>query len=109
MIAIETNWIYVKCTEQQAHQLDAIWVKSRNSYRLPNTLGALRELYKMGFDTVEYGKQKAEARETLLRLKAAKIQSNFGRLRPYQRQDIAFLAQLPHAGIFNEQRTGEQI
>jgi SNF2 family DNA or RNA helicase len=109
MIQIETNFIYVKCNDQQARQLDAIWVKSRNAFRLPNTLGALRELYKMGFDTLEEGKRRAAAKEDLLRLKTAEVYSNIGDLRPYQHQDIHFLSQLPHCGVFNDPRTGKSV
>jgi superfamily II DNA or RNA helicase len=108
MITFEQNWIYVKCNDTQAKQLDAIWVKSRNAFRLPNTLGALRELYKMGFDTLEAGKQKAFRKAAILELKnMTSSDTEIPGLRPYQQQDIHFLSCLPHAGIFNQQRTGK--
>lgn len=108
-VTIESNWIYVKCTEQQARHLDAVWVKSKQAYKLPNTIGALRELHKQGFNVAEYGKQKAAARENLLAYK--NLEDTFGdeRLRPYQRVDVSYLKNLPHAGIFNEQRTGKSV
>jgi SNF2 family DNA or RNA helicase len=111
MIQIESDFIYLTCNDQQARILDAQWVKSRKAYRLPNTLGALRELQRQGFDVLEYGKQKAEAREILLSEKkddyVYKANESFEKLRPYQRTDIQFLRLLPHAAIFNEQRTGK--
>lgn len=110
-IAIDSNWIYVQCTETQARQLDAVWVKSKQAYKLPNTLGALRELHKQGFNVTEYGKKKAEARDRFLDIKnrkdSTRIHGTEGKLRPYQRVDVQFLYMLPHAAVFNEQRTGK--
>ena len=111
MITIEPNFIYVTCTNRQAKQMDAVWVKSKRMWRVPNTLGALRELHKLGFDVTEYGKQKAEQRKQMLSAKDAPIGIfDFGsKLRPYQIQDINFLSSIPHCGVFSEMRTGEQI
>jgi SNF2 family DNA or RNA helicase len=111
-ITIENDFIYLTCTDQQAHILDAQWVKSRKAYKLPNTLGALRELHRQGFDVLEYGKKKAEAKKNLLWYKttfyhAERNLKNVDKLRPYQKTDINFLSKLPHAAIFNEQRTGK--
>jgi SNF2 family DNA or RNA helicase len=109
-INIEVNFIYIQCNEQQAKKLDAVWVKSRNAWRLPNTLGALRELHRLGFDVAEYGKQKAKERERLLSVKNSKPTAyQDKRLRPYQQTDIDFLQHIPNAGVFNEPRTGKSI
>jgi hypothetical protein len=97
------NSLYVTCTDQQARTLDAIWMKSKNAYRLPNTLGALRELHKLGFDVAEYGKKKAKQRDNLLSLKTAKTPDVtypgiFGiarNLRPYQKQTSIFFRIYP--------------
>jgi SNF2 family DNA or RNA helicase len=110
MIAIDNDFIFVKCTEQQAKVLDAQWIKSRKAWRLPNTLGALRELHRQGFDVAEYGKKKAELRENLLQKKVkepTKLMDK--RLRSYQQTDIDFLQHIPQAGVFNEQRTGKSF
>jgi SNF2 family DNA or RNA helicase len=108
MLTIENEFIYFTATEQTARKLDAVWVKSKNAYKVPNTLGALRELHKAGYDVAEYGKQKAQARELLLMFKSSNQYRELDkRLRPYQHQDIRFLQQLPNAAIFNEQRTGK--
>lgn len=111
-VTIDPNWIYVKCTEQQARQLDAVWVKSKQAYKLPNTLGALRELHKQGFNVTEYGKKKAEARDRFLLRKEKEPltdEIDLTRLRPYQRMDVNFLTSLPQAGVFSEQRTGKSV
>jgi SNF2 family DNA or RNA helicase len=112
MVTIENDFIYLTCSEPQANKLDAQWIKSRKQYRLPNTLGALRELHRLGFDVMEYGKKKADIRELFLKWKAREdITEGFSdwmpNLRPYQRVDVAFLCKLPHAGIFSEMRTGK--
>jgi hypothetical protein len=41
MLKIENDNIYFTATEQTARKLDAVWVKSKNAWKLPNTLGAL--------------------------------------------------------------------
>jgi SNF2 family DNA or RNA helicase len=107
MLTIENEFIYFTATEQTARKLDGVWVKSKNAYKVPNTLGALRELHKAGYDVAEYGKKKAEAREVHLTYK--NLEDTFGdeHLRPYQRVDVHYLKNLPHAAIFNEQRTGK--
>lgn len=110
MITIENDFIYLTCSDQHAKKLDAQWVKSKKAYRLPNTLGALRELHRLGYDVAEYGKQKAELRERLLTLKTKEPKAyQDKRLRPYQQTDIDFLQNIPHAGVFNDPRTGKSI
>jgi SNF2 family DNA or RNA helicase len=108
---ISKDHIFFRCTEVQAKKLDALWVKSKKAYRLPNTLGALREMHRMGFDVTEYGKQKANHRNLFLDIKKRSditaIPGKQKGLRPYQRVDIQFLSLLPHGAVFNEQRTGK--
>jgi SNF2 family DNA or RNA helicase len=108
MLTIENEFIYFTATEQTARKLDGVWVKSKNAYKVPNTLGALRELHKAGYDVAEYGKKKAQARELLLMFKTSNQYRELDkRLRPYQHQDIRFLQQLPNAAVFSEMRTGK--
>jgi SNF2 family DNA or RNA helicase len=108
MLKIENDNIYFTATEQTARKLDAVWVKSKNAYKVPNTLGSLRELHKAGYDVAEYGKKKAELRESLLSIKHLEMPNTLiDNLRPYQRADINFIKRLPNAAIFNEQRTGK--
>jgi SNF2 family DNA or RNA helicase len=107
MIRIESDFIYFTATEQTARKLDAVWVKSKNAYKVPNTLGALRELHKAGYDVAEYGQKKTEIRDNMLERKNLAAPIIDKRLRPYQNMDINVLKHLPHAAIFNEQRTGK--
>lgn len=109
-VLIEKDWLFFQANENQAKQLDAIYVKSKRAWKLPNTLGSLRELHKLGYDVAEYGKKKAEKRKELLEIKNSNPISFIDqRLRPYQQTDINFLQELPNAGIFNEQRTGKSL
>jgi SNF2 family DNA or RNA helicase len=108
MIEIESNWLYFEADQQQAKQLDAIWNAKRAKYKLPNTLGALRELHKAGYDVKDYGIEKANEQKRLLHRKNSEIVPMYSdKLRPYQLDDIYFLSSLPNAAIFNEQRTGK--
>lgn len=107
---IEKDWIYFQTNDATAKALDAIFVKRLNLWKVPNTLGALRELHRHGYNVAEYGKKKAEAKEKMLIRKRTKIEHHvkgLERLRPYQKTDINFISFLPHAAIFNEQRTGK--
>lgn len=105
---IERDWIYLDCNPQQAKKLDAVWVKSRGKYRLPNTLGALRELKDLGFDVASVIYKKSKAREMLLDKKNSVLCPGYDeRLRKYQRQDIFYLQKVAHPAIFNEPRTGK--
>jgi hypothetical protein len=107
MIQIEQDFIFVSLSDQQAKKLNATWNQKRKTWRVPNTLGALRELHALGYDVLAYGTQKAQAREHLLGVKNLKEAPGEEKLRPYQRVDVNFLHFLPHAAIFNEQRTGK--
>lgn len=108
MAEIERDWIYLDCTPHQAKKLDAVWVKSRGKYRLPNTLGALRELKGLGFPVSSTLNMKEASRKGLM---DRKEEINFPiydkSLRIYQNKDIHFLQRIKHPAIFNEPRTGK--
>jgi SNF2 family DNA or RNA helicase len=108
MIEFTNDFIFFSSNEQKARKLDATWIKSRNCWRLPNTIGALREMHRLGFNVMEYGKTKAHDREVFLKRKNPEIVPLYdNRLRPYQLNDIWFLSHLPHCGVFSEMRTGK--
>jgi SNF2 family DNA or RNA helicase len=108
MIEFTNDFIFFSSDEQKARKLDATWIKSRNCWRLPNTIGALREMHRLGFNVMEYGKTKAHDREVFLKRKNPEIVPLYDkRLRPYQLNDIWFLSHLPHCGVFSEMRTGK--
>lgn len=111
---IDKDWIYVHLSQDEAEKLDAVWVQSKKMYRLPNTLGALRELYKLkpSEELKEYGKRKSSLRSKMLEMKKVSFNATPKRLeglRPYQKSDVHFIAQLLNVGIFSEQRTGKSV
>jgi SNF2 family DNA or RNA helicase len=106
-VTIEKDVIYFEATDQVAKQLDGIYVKSRSRYKIPYTLGALRELWRFGYDVEPLGKQKAEEL-TQLRARKENPAPTLDGLRTYQAQDIYFLSSIqPGAAIFNEMRLGK--
>lgn len=108
MIEITNDFIFIQANDKTAQQLDAVYVKSKKAWKVPNTLGALRELHRLGYDVAEYGKRRSRQREEVLKRKNPETAPNYDdRLRPYQNQDIDFLSQIPNSGLFSEQRTGK--
>jgi SNF2 family DNA or RNA helicase len=110
---IEKDWIYIKVDKDTAMKLGASWNQGRNMFRIPNTIGALKELgYKLfSFANVinisAYLMEKESKRNELLKLKDLDDCEGDQRLRTYQRVDVNYLTKIPNAGIFNEQRTGK--
>ena len=109
-IQLTENWIYFNCSESQARRLDAVYLKSKKCYRVPNNLHAMRELWQEGIKTpelAEAGKRRNAELEKILSIKNSEITIGEPKLRPYQQTDIAFLLGVKHVGIFNQQRTGK--
>lgn len=108
---ITNHWIYVNLTRKQAEHLGAVWNDKERMYRLPNTIGALRELYTLFPEhrpiLGQEGTKKAIQRAKLLELKQLEDVPGRKELRPYQRVDVNYLKHIGSAGIFNEQRTGK--
>lgn len=111
-IATDEDFIYIRgIPDSAAEKLNAAWLKSVKSWRLPKNTFALRELWKLyPLDTIaKIGKKVADSERKKLMLKdkydgADKIDE---RLRPYQVTDIKFLENEGNYGIFNQQRTGK--
>lgn len=118
-IKYDQNFIY--CSEEAPvdrpaleYYFNAIYSKAKKHWRIPANLWAARELVKefpdlaKSTEFIEYGKQlKAEVDMYLdTRRTALRTQEHSG-LRPYQAQDVAALAYLNKAGVFNEPRTGK--
>lgn len=109
-IEIRENDIRIETTKETADKLGAHFIKE-NIYKLPKTIDAVHDLLHVPnlvehYVTLKYLKTKMERQRDIL-MSEKKRQGTFGNLRPYQAQDLNFLRLLPHAGIFNEQRTGK--
>lgn len=103
---ITDRHIYIQTTTKIGQQLDAVYIKSKDAWRLPLNLGALRDLYLQGYDVEQLGKKLADDYKHLIAKKHEAPQLHEW-LRPYQVQDLNFLLAVPYAGVFNEQRTGK--
>ena len=107
---IEKQWVYVDIPKNIADDMGAVWNAKEKSFRLPNTLGVLRELYKLDKteSLLSYGKQKAAQKQELMKLKTLEDAPGDVSLRNYQRVDVQYLKKIGSAGVFNEQRTGKR-
>jgi SNF2 family DNA or RNA helicase len=109
---IEQHFIYFKADQKTALSLGASWVESRKEWRVPSTIGALQELrntFPLDLGIEHALQTKRVTRNEYLKMKST-INPRFKldeRLRPYQKQDVSYLTQLPNALIANEQRTGK--
>lgn len=111
MIRVTEDYVFLSLTEKQATELNAVYVRSLNLYKVPKNLHSLRELWKKGIRhnvLLEEGKRLKKVYEKLVE-KKEQIPSvlDDGRFRPYQQADINFLYDIPHVAIFNQQRTGK--
>ena len=111
-IEIRENEIRFKTKRETANRLGAKYI-SNETYKLPRTLEAITDLMRFTKDPALAGlKEKLERQKGII-LKPKLMEDidlpGYEQLRPYQRVDVAFLAQLPHAALFNQQRTGKSV
>jgi SNF2 family DNA or RNA helicase len=106
-IEIKDHEILIWTNKAIAEKLGAKYMNG-NKYKLPKTIEAVKDLSEFT------GKPELKAlyermdrsRQAILLLKRMNHESLYG-LRPYQVQDVNFLKHIPHAALFNEQRTGK--
>lgn len=110
---LKEGFIYVKLPQRIGEQLNGNYLKSKSVWRFPRNLYAIQELYQVITDPsiknqlMQEWRRLDHSRKRLLAFKTKDDAKGDERLRPYQRVDVKFLKQIPHAGIFNEQRTGK--
>ena len=109
-IEIRENELRFETKREVAEMLGAKFVKNR-TYKLPKTIEAAADLARVSKDpaTIRLVEKMKAQRQKMLSVKTNTDYKmpGYESLRPYQRVDLAFLAQLPHAAIFNQQRTGK--
>lgn len=118
---MDANHIYFKAPagsqNVMKYKADAVWSAKEQAWKIPKSPYALRELstlfprlkevdtYNQTLTTLE------TARERLKQAKKQQAQNDSDdendKLRPYQRQDVQYLTTIPHAGVFNQPRTGK--
>lgn len=107
---VEPHFVYFKANDRLAYKLGATFLKSTQEWRVPKTLGSLRELWKEGLPIEVYGKAKRNQHERALQDKegnAELMKRMSEKLRPYQKQDASFLLQRNNLASFSEMRTGK--
>ena len=109
-IEIRENEIRFNARRETAAKLGATYI-NKDNYKVPKTIEAINDLLKYVKDPALQGLQEKMNRQKNIIL-APKLKQDiklegYESLRPYQRVDVAFLSQLPHAAIFNQQRTGK--
>lgn len=104
---ITKEWIFAPLTKLQAEHTGAVWNQKEKMYRLPKTIGVLKELEHFRYPVQEDKKRQMQLRINLIDLKGIEDVEGDTRLRPYQRVDVNYLNKIGSAGIFNAMRTGK--
>jgi hypothetical protein len=94
-------------------ELNAVYVKGQQMYKLPRNIHVMRELafafpeLQKNSDFIAAGVNMKQTNKYFLDFKRMTDGEGNIKLRPYQRADTSYLRMLPAAGIFNEPRTGK--
>lgn len=110
---VTPDFVYLEdLTKTQAAKMGATWSTKTRRWRLPNTLGVLRELIALDYEELKPILSQREAKrahmQAIKKRGIAEVMDTLDpRLREYQKKDVAYLSCVPHAGIFNQQRTGK--
>lgn len=108
---IEKDFIYFSCDKQTAEKLSAVWNEKRKMWRIPKNLWSIKEIIRVfpehhnlliSIDLITKG----QMNDLFIEKRMNDVRGN-PKLRPYQRVDVAYLSKIPHAAVFNEQRTGK--
>ena len=107
---VTDHFVFVKASTPDGLRLDGTYLRSSGTWRVPLNLGALRDLYRHGYDVEALGKSVGALYKKMTELKeqVSALDQETG-LRAYQQQDVHFLYNVDYAGVFNEQRTGEHL
>lgn len=111
-VEIRDHDIIVRTGKETAEKIGAYYM-DKDKYKLPKNLAAVTKLLEFS-NNIDLEPLKWRMEVTKEILTGIKRQEDivglahiFPQLRPYQRVDIHFLSKIPHAGMFNEQRTGK--
>lgn len=107
MITTDKDFIFFEAPHEVAEPMNAVWSKARGTHRVPNTMEAVRDLHRAGFDVMQFGLDKKREREMLLAEKSLQFPNLDNRLRPYQAEDVNFLMCQDHLASFSQMRTGK--
>lgn len=114
---MDSNHIYITVPYSHRYtvrdELNGVWSAKHQAWRFPKSVHALNEITQKfpelksiaAFDEV-YTKLN-NGREKLRELKQSGKLAGGNTLRQYQREDVNYLTTIPHAGVFNQPRTGK--
>lgn len=108
ILEINPSHIWVKCSAIKGEQLGGQYVKSKDAYKLPHNLGAVRDLIEQGYPMQAHLERLEKGLRVLVTNKSFYKHPEHEGLRDYQNQDVNFLLKKDTYGVFSEQRTGEQ-
>ena len=108
-IGHDDNFVYITGTTKEANSLGAVFVKSKNAFRLPITNKTLQDLYTEIKDKeiLPLLQDAKNQEKQAIQTKAKEDTEGNKRLRPYQRVDVEFIKSKDSVAVFNEQRTGK--
>lgn len=115
---MDSNHLFVTLPYEARHiareELNGVWSKKESAWRFPKSTLAMDEIAeafpKLNESVVwqdMYAKLSASRRKLRDIKRITPEQDSADKLRPYQRQDVAYLTSIPSAGIFNQPRTGK--
>ena len=107
IVNINSSHIFVQCSDMKGALLGGKFIASKNLWRLPHNLGALRDLKAQGYDVDAHMKKLQLNFERMVDSKTANMDVTYPKLRDYQNADVNFLLTRSAFGIFSEQRTGK--
>ena len=115
---MDSNNIFVSVPYAQRdivrEKLNGVWSAKHQQWKFPKSTHALEEIvnefpelkkvaaYQEVYTKLSNGREKLREMKQYSPIKIAE-----DLLRPYQRQDVQYLTSIPHAGIFNQPRTGK--
>jgi len=113
---MDSNHIFISSYRDKEilKDLGGAWSAKQQAWRFPKSTYALDEIgsacpHLADTEAFQATYEKLlEGRNRLRQLKkASPTQTESDNLRPYQRQDVQYLTSIPHAGVFNQPRTGK--
>lgn len=107
ILEINPSHIWVKCSAIKGEQLGGQYVKSKDAYKLPHNLGAVRDLIEQGYPMQAHLERLEKGLRVLVTNKSFYKHPEHEGLRDYQNQDVNFLLKKDTYGVFSEQRTGK--
>ena len=104
----DLDFVYFKAKPEEAVVLDAAYVASTRSWKLPLNPYTLKELKNHIIShTIDDLLGKQVAKHNFMRSLKERVAPKLGDLRPYQAVDVGIIQHHPRLAIFNEQRTGK--